>query len=76
MCYYYQHVYTCSHITYALGKYCTSGSLVQTPCKKRSIWQKITMGEECEDCAIPVGRGNPHAVAEGATKKKKKVVKR
>ncbi|PSS18786.1 hypothetical protein M430DRAFT_75987, partial [Amorphotheca resinae ATCC 22711] len=50
MCHWYAHVYTCKHTTYALGKYCTPGNLVQTPCKKKSIWQTIRMGEECENC--------------------------
>ena len=53
MCHYYAHLYTCTHTTYALGKYCHSGSLVQTPCKKKSIWQTIRMGEACEDCDVP-----------------------
>jgi hypothetical protein len=56
MCQWYAHVYTCKHTTYALGKYCASGNLVQAPCKKRSIWQTIRMGEDCEDCAVPVDR--------------------
>jgi hypothetical protein len=55
MCYWYAHQYTCKHVTYALGKYCTRGGLVQTPCKKKNIWQTIRMGEECEDCAVPDG---------------------
>ena len=53
MCYWYAHLYTCKHTTYALGKYCQSGSLVQTPCRKKSIWQTIRMGEACEDCEVP-----------------------
>lgn len=58
MCHYYAHHYSCKHTTYALGKYCSSGGLVQTPCKKKNIWQSIRMGEECENCAVPAGRGN------------------
>jgi hypothetical protein len=57
MCHWYAHSYTCKHVTYALGKYCNPASLVQTPCKKKSIWQTIRMGEYCENCAIPVYRG-------------------
>jgi hypothetical protein len=53
MCHWYAHQYTCKHTTYALGKYCSSGSLVQTPCKIKNIWQTIRMGEACEDCGIP-----------------------
>ncbi|TVY50347.1 hypothetical protein LAWI1_G007922 [Lachnellula willkommii] len=56
MCHWYSHQYTCKHVTYALGKYCTRGGLVQTPCKKKNIWQTIRMGEPCEDCAVPEGR--------------------
>ncbi|CAL3965821.1 unnamed protein product [Diplocarpon coronariae] len=58
MCYWYTHVYSCKHVTSALGKYCSKASLVQTPCKKKNIWQTIRMGEDCEDCAMPEGRGN------------------
>lgn len=53
MCYWYEHAYTCKHTTHALGKFCAAGNLVQTPCKKKNIWQKIRMGEDCEDCAMP-----------------------
>jgi hypothetical protein len=56
MCYWYSHIYSCKHTTYALGKYCSAAGLVQTPCKKKSIWQTIRMGEECEQCAMPAGR--------------------
>ncbi|KAH6715449.1 hypothetical protein BKA61DRAFT_673410 [Leptodontidium sp. MPI-SDFR-AT-0119] len=58
MCYWYTHIYNCKHVTYALGKYCSQAGLVQTPCKKKHIWQTIRMGEDCEDCAMPEGRGN------------------
>jgi hypothetical protein len=58
MCYWYKHDYTCKHVTYALGRYCSAANLIQTPCKKRTIWQTIRMGEECEECAMPEGRGN------------------
>ena len=58
MCYWYKHDYSCKHVTYALGRYCPAANLIQTPCKKRNIWQTIRMGEECEDCAMPEGRGN------------------
>jgi hypothetical protein len=58
MCHYYGHLYSCKHVTYALAKYCSAAGLVQTPCKKRSIWQNIRMGEECDECAVPAGRGN------------------
>lgn len=61
MCYWYKHDYSCKHVTYALGRYCTAANLIQTPCKKRNIWQTIRMGEECEDCAIPEGRGGSAA---------------
>lgn len=63
MCHWYAHAYTCKHTTYALGKYCTPGNLVQTPCKKKSIWQTIRMGEECENCAVPEKRGEGFANA-------------
>jgi hypothetical protein len=53
MCYWYAHSYNCKHVTYALGKYCTTGGLVQKPCQKKSIWQTIRMGEDCEECAVP-----------------------
>lgn len=56
MCYWYAHEYTCKHVTYALGKYCSTAGLVQTPCKKKNIWQRIRMGEDCEDCAMPANR--------------------
>jgi len=56
MCYYYEHIYTCTHKTYALGKYCSTGNLIQTPCKKRGIWQSVNMGEECDACFVPVSR--------------------
>ena len=56
MCYWYAHSYTCKHVTYALGKYCASGNLVQTPCHQKSIWQNIRMGEECEDCMVHTPR--------------------
>ena len=58
MCYWYSHIYNCKHVTYALGKYCSQAGLVQTPCKKKHIWQTIRMGEDCENCAMPEGRGN------------------
>jgi len=67
MCYWYAHIYSCKHVTYALGKYCTSAGLVQTPCKKKSIWQNIRMSEDCEDCAVPEAR----TVTEPVTKKAK-----
>jgi hypothetical protein len=57
MCYWYKHDYACKHVTYALGRYCTAANLIQTPCKKRNIWQTIRMGEDCEECAMPEGRG-------------------
>ncbi len=56
MCHWYAHEYTCKHVTFALGKYCSAAGLVQTPCKKKNIWQRIRMGEDCEDCAIPADR--------------------
>jgi hypothetical protein len=58
MCYWYKHDYSCKHVTYALGRYCSAANLIQTPCKKRNIWQTIRMGEECEECAMPEGRGH------------------
>jgi hypothetical protein len=57
MCYWYKHEYSCKHVTYALGRYCRAANLIQTPCKKRNIWQAIRMGEDCEECAVPEGRG-------------------
>jgi hypothetical protein len=45
-------------VTYALGRYCSAANLIQTPCKKRTIWQTIRMAEECEECAMPEGRGS------------------
>jgi hypothetical protein len=51
MCQWYSHIYTCKHTTYALGKYCEQGNLVQTPCKQKNIWQAIGMDELCEECA-------------------------
>jgi hypothetical protein len=51
MCQWYSHEYTCKHKTYALGKYCEQGNLVQTPCKQKKIWQTIRMDELCEECA-------------------------
>lgn len=65
MCHWYAHQYTCKHVTYALGKYCPRAGLVQTPCKKKTLWQTIRMGEECEDCAVPEGRGGCAAVEDG-----------
>lgn len=56
MCQWYAHHYNCKHTTYALGKYCSSASLVQTPCKKKDIWQGIRMGVDCEECAMPEDR--------------------
>ncbi|PMD28147.1 hypothetical protein NA56DRAFT_742310 [Hyaloscypha hepaticicola] len=61
MCYWYKHDYSCKHVTYALGRYCSAANLIQTPCKKKNIWQTIRMGEECEDCAMPEGRGGSAA---------------
>jgi hypothetical protein len=61
MCYWYKHDYSCKHVTYALGRYCSAANLIQTPCKKRNIWQTIRMGEECEECAMPEGRGRAAA---------------
>lgn len=58
MCQYYEHSYTCKHTHWVLAKYCASGNLVQTACKRRTVWQKIRMGEDCEGCAMPFGRGN------------------
>lgn len=72
MCQWYAHVYSCKHVTYALGKYCTSGGLVQTPCQKKSIWQTIRMGEDCEDCAIPEERT---PTSQGTAKKVVKKIK-
>lgn len=66
MCYWYSHTYNCKHVTYALGKYCSKASLVQTPCKKRSIWQTIRMSEDCEDCAMPEGRGKSNTTDNAA----------
>jgi hypothetical protein len=51
MCHWYAHVYACKHKSYALGKYCGPGNLLQKPCKQRNIWQTIRMGEDCEGCA-------------------------
>jgi hypothetical protein len=86
MCHYYAHVYTCKHTTYALGKYCTPSSLVQNPCKKKSIWQTIRMAEECEECAAPPPRTNTGNGGNGEERKafvravgskgKKRVLKR
>jgi hypothetical protein len=73
MCYWYAHAYTCKHVTYALGKYCTNGGLVQTPCQKKSIWQTIRMGEDCEECAVPENRTTSNGAGEGAKKKVFKV---
>jgi hypothetical protein len=64
MCYYYAHHFTCKHTAYALGKYCTTGNFIQTPCKKRSIWQTICVGEDCEDCAVP-DRGHGSSGGDG-----------
>ncbi|TAQ88278.1 hypothetical protein B7494_g3381 [Chlorociboria aeruginascens] len=41
MCDWYAHRYKCNHTTYALGRYCIPGGLVQTPCKEKNIWQTI-----------------------------------
>jgi hypothetical protein len=65
MCNWYKHDYSCKHVTYALAKYCAAANFVQTPCKKKNIWHTIRMGEECEECAMPEGRGNAVAY-EGA----------
>jgi len=54
MCYWYAHLFSCSHVSYALGKYCSSGGLVQTPCEKRDIWQTIRICEDCEACVCAV----------------------
>lgn len=56
MCHWYAHQYNCKHVTFALGKYCVHGNLVQTPCRTKDIWQTIRMGEDCEDCAEPDSR--------------------
>lgn len=61
MCHYYAHAYTCKHTTYALGKYCAEGGMIQTPCKKRNIWQTIRMGEDCEECTVPEPRVGRYA---------------
>lgn len=66
MCHYYAHIYTCKHTTHALAKYCTTANLVQTPCKKKQIWQTIRMGEDCEDCAMPAARTVAKTVAKTA----------
>jgi hypothetical protein len=69
MCHYYAHLYSCTHTHYALGKFCTAGNLLQTPCKKKNIWQTIRMGEACEDCgdlpeekSVPVEKAKPKVV--------------
>lgn len=56
MCQWYAHHYKCKHVTYALGKYCSSAALLQTPCKNKTIWQTIRMGVDCEECAGPENR--------------------
>jgi hypothetical protein len=67
MCHWYSHHYKCKHVTYALGKYCPHGAIIQTPCKKKStlssIWQTIDLKDEnCDDCRIPERRGGSTAV--------------
>ncbi|KAG9244662.1 hypothetical protein BJ878DRAFT_459845 [Calycina marina] len=56
MCYWYAHSYACKHTTYALGKYCADGSLVQTACERKLLWQRIVMNEDCENCMVPPTR--------------------
>ena len=57
-------MYTCKHTTYALGKYCEQGNLVQTPCKQKKIWQTIRMDELCEACAAREAAGDHSRVVE------------
>ena len=68
MCQWYSHVYTCKHTTYALGKYCEQGNLVQTPCKQKEIWQTIRLDELCEECAAREAAGNQSNVVERVSK--------
>lgn len=63
MCYWYYHLYKCKHTAYAPGKYCEQGNLVQTPCKKKNIWQTIRIEDKCEECeAHGEGGDTPSAV--------------
>lgn len=72
MCQWYSHIYTCKHTTYALGKYCEQGNLVQTPCKQKNIWQTIRLDEVCEECAgREDGDGNS-----GAMEKEARIVRK
>ncbi|CAG8950035.1 hypothetical protein HYFRA_00005183 [Hymenoscyphus fraxineus] len=59
MCKYYLNLHACTHETYALAKHCSLGAMIQTPCKKRDVWQKVEC-EECEGCRVPDHRRVDH----------------
>ena len=63
---------TCTPPTDSESSYCTPSSLVQTLCKKYSIWQTIRIGEAREECAEPDPRSN--GIGDGG--EEKRVVKR
>lgn len=75
MCQWYANYYNCKHTTYALAKYCASASLVQTPCKKKTIWNTIRVGEDCVDCFVPDRRSGSD-VSGVVGQVKKTVIKR
>jgi hypothetical protein len=66
MCDYYLHIHACTHTSSALGRYCQSAALIQTPCKNKHVWQSIRLPDGCDDCG-----GDPEVYEHGPEKPKK-----